>query len=1322
MPETTDTSYHLITTEHKFMERLGLSTFTTGSFYEFLNYEEPNNPGVKPRINLFDSADRQPYEVAKEVLNGSLSTFDMKYTPYKVNLRNYEKDKILSQNGGKIDGWSFTSKGILSQQVEYTLGDLELGDLQDGNGGKSVEFNANVNGIAYEQPIENGMPYNPWRATPYALAEIIELNNYARLISVLNGTTPKNQWEKKELARTNFVADIKSSKKGCVEWISQVYFNLNPNVPPSHPDACIKKDLVKFKLYLFDHKVSKNSKRSITFEGTPTLVGPTKNETGTVGQTDDALPDNLKDVAQELAVMTDSTSGKARSGSLQIIGILKDDLVAAKNEFDPDALSALDGTSDDYSFEELTNQFEPSKGKAVAIFAQNKNPELWAPSFKEGKSCNQDGKSEVQDVNVYNFSKRTFSKGETVLLNQLSGDGDGTVWCVIGFGEDPVPIVSKVVEGKWDFMYLMSNTDSYFRKWKKDGSEVSEVGVLSEQFNNTDYEDQFYNAYYKSLGNGAAGASTVPNELSTPDDAELNSTKEPDFVTAQYQNPAYAYWQLTSWDFMGKNMAGVRGDKHSAGATIYGLDEKMVPTNSEGDKFGNEYAPFFGAVFENGYIMDDNTKDTYKGSNIAWEAINDLAGAESFWETSTNTEAPFAKGKTANRYSSPDGMFSDESLSSLSHLPADIALHSSPEGVNGRPLTKLKEIEKNLTLDKNWDSLWGRSKDYFGTVIIDPGTDDAKEVGTRYAWLRKDLTGLDPDLDKESFDLLPHNKTRIQFRPLLAESFLSLQYASTPPGGTNVPITDMAERGWQSVDDNNPPLSRNIVNRHNLNKPPSAQFTSPAWVTILSALGLTSEFIKKPRYDTGTFNGDIWGSNPASAVGVIGAVCTIKSANSNSLSFNTTSAIGYQGKGAQAGGSVVDVISFLFGIVSSTPKPAADAIYYWGSRQDNPQSLYTTNLHARVFGSWPRELTVYDARYFAVHHFNYGISTQSEAIPSTWFKENVETDGTDVNSGINTTVPTSAPKQIYNDLGVYYPVDSIVEPEADFREPTWSNFPQSGIYSGGGTYTTVHDETDNELTPPATTVYSDTPLRNKEHWKVNNKRRGKLLPFKYKRKTIGVGNEGDSLKVFFSRTITDATTDSPKGWEIIGDTGQGYEEGDTFTTMGGSGTGVTLRVNEVNHPGSASLGSIKSFEVIDGGKNFNRTDFMKLFKDDGNEFSFSDANKSSSVKLYAVSVKGTGFEGWITKGKVIETQETVAKPPYVGQTLASPPTWDQSFLKIGGQVTNMTIPEDKVSSDGKYDVFMFFHNDIGHTFMYAQDYGSFTNSYEQYISLTLLPD
>ena len=1285
---TTDTSYHLITTDHKFMEKLGLSTFTTGSFYEWMNYEEPNNPGVHPRTNLFQGGDSLSVPaLCKSTMGGWTSFF--RYSPFDVNNRVYEKDKILALT--LLNLWQFTNKDGL----DYDFSDLGVGDIIAKEVGLDVSNPANPV-LEYVQPKEDiggGLtPYDAWRATPYIVAQIVGFNDCDRLTSIIMGDTPKNEWSPQQRARAAFVASIKSSKKGCVEWKTNIGFNLNANVGYSHPDACTKSEDVTFRLYLFDHKVAKDSKRSITFAGAPTLIAPAKNENGVTGQTDDGLPDNLKDVAQELAVVTDATSGKARSGSLQIIGILKDDLAAAKNEFDPDALSSLDGTSDDYSFEDLTEQFKPSTGKAVSIFAQNKNPELWGPSFKEGKVCGQDKTSDVQEVNVYNFSKRAFGKGETVLLNQLSGDGKDTVWCVIGFGEDPIPIVSKVVEGKWDFMYLMSNTDSYFRKWKKNGGEVLGAGDFSEQFTNTEYEEQFYNAYYKGLYD----LDPPYPEAVFQSDSALNSTKEPDFVSAEHNDSAYAYWQLTSWDFMAENMAGVRGDKHSVGRTIYGIDAKMVPTNSEGDKFGDQYSPFFGAVFENGYIMDGDTKDAYGVEDIKFEAVNDLvAGSGPFWDVTTAGK-PFDKGKTSHQYAKPDGMFSDESLSSLSHLPADIALHSSPEGKNGRPLTILKEIEKNLTLDKDWASLWGRSKEYFQTT----GTD---ENPTRYAWLERDVSS-SPDLSSESFDLEPHNITRVQFRPLLAEAYLSLQYDSYPlplPGVVEPNIYKMTERGWSSQSDQKTPLSRNIVKRHTTDQFPRAQ-----------------GFIRKPRYDKGVFNGDIWGSDPASAVGVIGAICTVKSANSNSLSFNTNCAIGYQGKGSQAGGSVVDVISFLFGIVSATPKPGADAVHYWGSRQDNPQSLFTTNLHVRVFGGWPRELTVYDARYFAVHHFNYGITTQSEAIPSTWFKENVEAeDVTVVNPGTNTTVPDSTPPQTYNDALTYYPVDSIVEPEADFREPTWSNVAERIITSvGTGSVTHV----DNAPTPLATTVYSDTPLRNKEHWKVNNKRRGKLLPFKYKRNTIGVGQVGNWLFVFDIDTMNAATTDSPNGWEIIGKLGQNYEVGDIFTTKGGSGTGVTLKVFSV--VGGGSTGPIETFEVVDGGKDFTRTDFMKLFKDNGNEFAFSDINKSSKVKLYPVSVKGTGFKGWITKGAVTKTQETVAKPPYVGQTLASPPTWDQSFLKIGGQTTNLTIPQDKVSSDDKYDVFMFFHNDIGHTFMYAQDYGSFTNSYEQYISFTLLPD
>ena len=1379
---TESNNYHVITTDSPLFEALGMSVFTTGTMWDFLTHKDQAGvENFRYFANAYSFFGGTLYSAQSDMGfiftadgGGNLGYWMESYDPISNKHATKEQDKDI------LNDWKFVSKKADTYQtsnlpalgVDRTYSSSEGPFLEPANAKswrEDGEFHADIFGAGNGEKV----------------AQVIETNNWVRLKKEKEDKKPLGEWTTEgivsaaqAIAAFYWIADIKSSKYGKLEWITDITFNLTPRLDASHPDACLKTEPVHFKLSLFDNEIPRNPTKSIVTKSVPTFVGAPMSEIGIKGKTEDGHPiDESTKTVHPLDIVTDSITGKGRSGSLQVIAKLTTPLPAADDTIDTPSVKDQNSNASDFTINDLYAAFRPGSGLAMPLQAQNKNPNQWSPVWSNAK-CNSSDKNTPQQVKVMNFSKRSYAENKTVLLNQLGGSpgSKDVVWCVIDFGDEAAEVVSQTFEGKWDFTYLMANGDHYFRKWEPNQNAVQGT---HESFKNTYYELQFRHQYYSSI------VDTVEYQATT-DDGKLNwletdgafaglghFTGNPPAVPADpnrpkdiefcVEDPSKGFYQITSWDFMHGAIGGTRGTHNSIVQTQAELDYdgKSYGERDEEpeDKDGIEQLPFFGAVFPGGY--NHNSVNSYKTQPVTFKAIHD--DLENFWDVSAPPGKPFGDSLTSNNLTAPDptfigpppipskGMFSDKLVSEgLPHFPADMALHSSPDGDNGRPISSVKWMKQYMTLKPLGGDLY---TDTIGYFELDAGTTASPidpPIPIRYSYLQK-VNG------EEAFDLPPTSKSKVQFRPLMAETYLSFvgsdQLGNQDPrgntayeasaqaaGGNYEVMLTMSQKGWNSQNgQGGSPISPVFLTRNGLTVIADVNEQGPR----------ASSSLRRGIKANGNFPDEVWGAEPANAFGIIGAVCTVKSVGSNSLSFDVGCNIGIRNGGGTTRGGGFSMMSSMMQVNFSIGQDRTDGeVYYWGSSSDNPESFFTTNLHARVFNAWPRNLTVYDTRFYAVHHFNHGVGYELDDIDYDVFHNHKAVGcpalGGDTNltalfnhvcpagngnrmEDATSTALYDSDNQIFQGAGwsdkfvgddfVYYPVDKIKIPEADFREPTYSN-------RGG--------HTDNTLVAIAGRVFKDSGLRSETEWRVNAKARGKLLPFRYNRKTIGVGQVGDNLypedRNSFTGNISNAkivTQSVGTGYtsEVLGGGGVITTAGDTFTTSGGGGTGVVLKL--VTYvPGS----NIFDLEIVNPGKDFQPGDFLDQYDDPTVPIHVPnnvDTDTQSSVKIVPLSVQGagSGFEGWITFGEVANTVEEIAKPAECGQELLSPATKNLGYINVNGYRQFLTWGDEKRSPDDKYDVFLYFHNDIGHTLAYVQDYGiPPMNSKQQWLNVTVLPN
>ena len=1235
---------------------------------------------------------------------------------------------ILVKNSGNSNdmNWKF-SEG----SENYTWNDLRIDEF------KGKLYNRN----SIELTNDEEFPIVDPEKGSNLIRNIIEMNNYVNLLSKVS----YRKWKSKDKARYRFIQDIRSSKHGYLEWKSNIKFLLDlpsvlfeAGVDPSDEscDNCAKLVTVTFKLKLFGKRDQRRIGKNVAPIDTTIVQTKTtpwglpyreKDETGAIPPSTNPSPSN--GTAGELSNHYVPLEGKFESGTTQIFAIMTEDLPGAQQ---PNISDALEKDSD-FLLNKNTG-FGVNVGKAVVVSMQNANPKQWMPDFVEARNCRQGNDKVI--LNVHNPTSRSFSKGENVILQKLDG-----VWVPLSVGEDSSAITPA--DPNWDFMYLMTNSMFFFRnhdwvsKINSPRFDWTDVGGKDQTLTTPDnYEQSFYSWYYKypeevERQNNLATENNAPI-IDIDDNAARYSS------VSGYARTFNGYMQVTSWDFMGIGIGGTRRDSISydlneaaAIAEQYAGDDgsngnALSTTQFSQDPAGNTFEnggldgrfnsyPFFGCVFPQGYnaqvkyaeLMGDDT-DFFLAPKNYVSSVEDGA--------TYRTNGPFfyaSSGKPFRNINNlqnilpsqtndqTKGMFPDSEAGSLKHLPADIGTNSAPGGKYGRPISNIGMIgDLNNLL----------AKPDFRRHVDEYFKNDKAGQPKRYSWMyKKDRDQVDVtrtsgnaenfayDYSDSVFDLEPVNSTKIEFRPLSNELYACFE--SYNFDGTVVSLDDdyvydrrgnlrgeLSTRIYQSNKNYTSPLSPLSLYRNpQVASPPSAfSLTEGKDAALLEKLTLYQNngtdiygapdanangfrygvdldqitlggpFGHRPEGASASpqlwFNDNWWGldQSPAAAIGVIGAVVTV--ATADSLQFSTENAVGLD--------------DYLQG-----------GDYFPSYVGGDFSKLNTSQLYARVYQQWPRDQMIYDPRFFVVHHFNAGIDLARSGVNDDWYVNGSPIDGEPDAEQQGDGYPNGA-----------YKVDRM-ETDVDFRIPT--NWRNEVLEAGGLVFS---DSVNVSLNKDVGGGVSQ--LREKNHWRVQSQRRGRLLPYTFSHPTIGIAKEP------VQGILQPGQRASASNWDIvIIHPGSKYGKGDTFNLSGANGGGAILKPKTFD-----DNKGVTSFEVLDPGLLFDAGDF--LASDDAMVWDTDGSSPTAPTSIEHREVnQGTGLEAYVIRGAVVLTKLTDKKP---AESLESagpiklgpdPPLANDSVLQFQQRDPKNQIlkvnPTAK-SANNQYDIFLHYHNDVSH--------------------------
>jgi hypothetical protein len=1059
-------------------------------------------------------------------------------------------------------------------------------------------------------------------------------NNPKEYSDIMTRLIHMNEWVSNKLhinqseyiPRSLFFRDIRLSENKGIMWTNHVDIRL-----PGSTQVCTIP--VEWKL-IFHTKTPRRTHTVATKN--PTFAIPNQNSLGqkSGGRDDTGRQIGSKQAAGELDLFFDPVSGKVRAGNKTVMAVMTTNVAAAI-----DVDGKLEATPEEYRDNKTGPQ--GAKGRARPIMMKDGNPFNWGPEYKYKNSCGltEDEKNELYDVPVINmFPNVSFVKGEHVMLTD---NGGSSVWQPLKVGStDAPPVIPEV--GGWEFMYMASNCKHYFRSL--DNTKISP----------TNYEAAIQDLYYAYIN------STPPKN---PDSAKITNVADNGYV------------QLTSFDFMGPQVGGLR-NKHALGNTQIGARTDKEETNNIADNLvGDITSPFFGCVFPGGY----ETGDKYDEYTI-------IPLSESLTSTNTNYikkvdrgVLPFESGNSsrinADPARGPGDIFGKFTDLNVKNLPADIALNADPASTNGAPIPILKGIH-NATkyLDSQFDDHTKSLQHRLNELLANEDQ--------RWAWLKNVE-------DKPAYDFIPLDKTTVQFRPLKAEVYASLEININSIGKpTNNPSTKikgrLASSQWVLLNDNKGPISDKVLERAG-----TGGIIGPHGVGDKKCFAygikdnlpnLASDNVDYPeRYWNRQFQGDWLGNNsrPGGAFGVIGAKCTVTA--TNGITFQTENKYGmddWKSAGTQTLPFHINNSSFRNGEIDSQN---------------------CTEMFVRVFHAHPRHLTVYDPRYFAVHHFADGVG--DDVIETTYHHGNSEITKEQYDNNVQSS-------------GVGYP-DKFYQS----NELTYSNGVDVRVPTLIGNSGVNNEQATGVISTVGTLVYSDDEYREVTDWQVKNVHRGNLLPSEVDIETIGV-------------SIYQIEIDPDTG--LMG--GSGYKLSDRFTTEGGNGEGVILKAT--SQGGLGSNGEILQLEVHKDnfGFDFQPSNFFpKKDVDDlvnGNPSPVSyDLSKVKIVPTGTVS--GKGLRAYVATGAIYKLTSTQPRPSVatknsISKITGSVPTHNGRLSNVfnpmygANDVTSVEITNPSI--DNKYDVFLHFHNDISHTWGNSDLAASTPSAREQVIQLTIAPD
>lgn len=1459
----TRTEYHLITCDHPLMIDAGMGSFTLPQFKQWWYFRDGTGEYVNQKVFYEAESDNR----IKTVLGHTPSDYDVSFCVdvwrfEGYNVGRYQKYAILKDFAQNVDPWEYYNENPDAPEVDkdtFDIGHLQLNDV------KGKQFNRITK--LFHDDITEGV---------YA-ADLIALNDYYNIVGY-------NLEKEEDRATRQFFKDIRRSKNaGYVSWRNNILLNLRL-IEGAEP--CVSEEEFNFKLYLFDKKRPVNRTKSEAVSSiniAATAMGADGiNNLGRVDGDHVAAADDSPGgkVGGNMKMRFRPIDGTFSAGSEQIYGIIHSDTIPGANlpDFDPEQVD----TAEHFKYPVATPQITPGTGLVIPIDVQNANPFQWMANYANPSGCRGDNKEKVK-LQVFNMNPRSFKKGDYVKITDRE-----SLWWIdeLAVSDEEPPLATLKDVSEWQFTYHITNQRYHFRFADPNagGFGPDQKQFDAGQFENTGPVDAF-----------AMEDAIAKKYLATRKSGDWQ-TKYGSNVAHQVRDegktwPGYA--QITSFDYMGKEFGGLRGD---LGNALVLTDNRrsydgtlFAQFDDRGKNCGKWTVPFFGCTFPKGYndeakytnlnsaVKDQGGNLTGKGwrpgANTENSAGSSLSQDDSFFDLSQFTNGPYGVGGDGftvagenqgifnpadghnNRSSnlSPTLFLTDQEADAIPdihvnlfsagyqmyHVPADILTNGPFSAQNGGPILNLNNVQKYIT-----------DPDVFGTIEDDEFTVRNNIVNKYHDfWLdptsfqflydtidRNTREPYEKD-DKAILDFKPVDTRNVLFRPLRDAVFA--QWDQKLDGSANnepFSVKELTQCGFSNygfatrgpatvgqttITPGDPIFGTGtkvriynkdkkftkhhlIVNQNYGNTPsladdedlvaaigvPSMPFEYYIYRSESDKLG-SAEF-KNDGFAVAMSNDLYYGGNTPDALGA---------SKEDAKDEQTMGGFGVIGAKATAeceGGFVFVADTYI----------GQNAIFRVNTNEHEAmvgaktQLLYnqasTTQLFVKVYQAWPRDQTIFDSRFFAVHHFNEGnkfpVGVDSQRPWEVGYRSAADQDDTTTFLGYTlsydtlteeptgvklkrgeastpitasglfavdkaaTNVDIREPSRFGNQTFTFSQND--VQIKNDFIEKVTSVQPvfSEGVFEehNGG-----YILEDNGATLTQTDLPQKfTPIAPTGYWKVNNERRGRLLPWIYNQSTIRLPNDlTDDLNVSDvnpTKTLADLIKEEGK-YLIVQDVGEGYNLSDTLKIESDTGFNAIARVAEIGEGGSIKrlewttkdttiLGETVNY--VYRGEGFLPNDFPA-----GSTSGINEDTKSGLEFLPHLNFEGSGysnrtFKGYIMAGFIEDVEKwdykpqvaTETKEPYVlgtpnntvdgtsnpvfrtenniqiipigataivlGQGANTFFTVPQENIEptIGRQVTTVVLSGDPTVSNPnvlagtfpKFDMFFQFHGDISH--------------------------
>lgn len=1293
--------YHAIKIEHPLLNYYGLTAVTTGQLIAWWNQQNYQKEFVNRNFFIPNPFGEDTFNVSTvgEFLKIKFPEDKNQNYRFKAWRKQGYNGKYESYYAPNLNSWSLY-EDILNETEDATTTRTEKYTYTDLSWGESCQGADEIDDIFLDVEYPTGSGQFPKWFYQF-------INSYSTVVSAYsNFGSDTKTWPTCLQARKALADDIMIG--GGLVWSGVLGFNVNlGNI------VCQKEELVKFTLQFFEPTELKKRNDNFVAMKKLFLSAPATDPFGRkIASSQDGghrLVTNESDISQhkagELSVTYNPVDKKWESGTTQIPAILATDIAASNARTSEQLESTI--IEDLLNNPTSTSYINMPTGLAIPFVSTNGNPSTIVPTYKEEDGCRSS--TEKFKVIVYNPFPKALAKDSHVMLSKING-----VWIPLEVGIGSLPKKKLAQDGRWSFAYFMTNPNFFFIK--KNG----------ERFTYTDYEQAFRSRFYDSPDIEQDNKPYQQEPIITQEDLIPEKWKEIKYAQDEAIDFA-GHIQVTSFDFMHSSLGG-KNDYNRIGNTHTYFDTRTSPYEKGGTDariYATQTAPFFGCVFPDGYSDDKVVKYSslqsanHNGAEII-ENLNHYDGiidqfysyADRFLTEIKNTDIIFNNSRNRNKNSF--GMFTTQGSngplkdSTVSHLPADIALLASPSGKYGSPL-----------------SVYTDSFLYMNTV------DDAIIVNCfDRVWL-SDGTGINNE-NSSFYDFKPVKKNRIQFRPLKAETFafdeltdeqfstyknnLNKQYIRQNKGIFSA-ISRLTQTDGLQISKGQGNNDDNIYDRHDT-------IYDSMDIDPIGTLGYNPNFTgENPPTHNPVYNGNntkynwlVWEmadwmlknkgwSNGCGggAIGQIGAQYTVSA--ETAISFDVESLLGQPAKleNVVISPNIQEPGIFPIGggliIGGGGGGGWTDRRFHqtWGPC-NNYYDLNTTGLFARIFEAWPREQTYFDPRYFAVIHFNPlgPLDKLVQYSEPEWY----------FNGSKRTDEPPNGTEYAYPEG--WYRVEKTLT-KVDFRIPTFRNALSDGL--------------GNLAASQGLTIVKNT-LRDYKDWRIDPSRRRKILPFKKHFWCVGIGNSTDELTTLIVNNLQ--TNQNPKFQEYdcaIYNQGENYTADDLFTVA--DGKDVVLKPIVQN-------GLITGFIPLSNGMLTTDSYFAgpddKVKNENGELNSPENLLKITPSKINA---GGTGLSAYICKGRINKYLVQDRKPVEIpdGPFKLTPNPIEASLQEVTYELSRITeVKVQKTADDGtaapysetnQYDVFFHFHNDISHTLTDSQYFDSTWEAWENAVTVTI---